>query len=86
MFEIKLVRMVFGTKRVEITEEWRKLHNAEHYYVFNHNRQNILPKGRSFTANSGTETAVLLKDRSSTANSGIWAAVLLRMDKCGDRF
>ena len=29
-----------------------------------------LPKGRSFTANSGTKAAVLPKGRSSTANSG----------------
>ena len=29
--------------------------------------QSVLPKGRSFTANSGTKTAVLLKGRSSTA-------------------
>ena len=39
----------------------------------------ILPKGRSFTANSGTTAAVLLKGRSSTANSGTQAAVLLGM-------
>ena len=43
----------------------------------------ILPKGRSFTANSGTKAAVLLKARSSTANSGTRAAVLLGMDRCG---
>ena len=38
---------------------------------------NILPMGRSFTANSGTKAAVLLKGKSSTANSGTQAAVLL---------
>ena len=43
----------------------------------------ILPKGRSFTANSGTKAAVLFKVRSSTANSGTQAAVLLGMDRCG---
>ena len=43
----------------------------------------ILPKGRSFTANSGTKAAVLLKGRSSTENSGTQAAVLLGMDRCG---
>ena len=37
----------------------------------------ILPKGRSFTAHSGTKVLVLLKGRSSTANSGTHAAVLL---------
>ena len=30
----------------------------------------VLPKGRSFTANSGTKAAILPKDRSSIANSG----------------
>ena len=30
----------------------------------------VLPKGRSFTANSGTKAAVLPKDRSFIANSG----------------
>ena len=43
----------------------------------------ILTKGRSFTINSETKTAVLLKGRSSTANSGSQAAVLLGMDMCG---
>ena len=43
----------------------------------------ILPKGRSFTANSGTKVAVLLNGRSSTANSGTQAAVLLGIDRWG---
>ena len=30
----------------------------------------VLPKGRSFTANSGTKSAILPKGRSSIANSG----------------
>ena len=37
--------------------------------LINHH-QSALPKGRSYTANSGTKTAVLPKGRSSTANSG----------------
>ena len=45
--------------------------------------KSILPKGRSFTANSGTKAAVLLKGWPSTANSGTQAAVLLGMDRCG---
>ena len=45
--------------------------------------QSILPKGRSFAANSGTKATVLLKGRSSTANSGTQAAVLLGMNMCG---
>ena len=30
----------------------------------------VLPKGRSFTANSGTKAEVMTNDRSSIANSG----------------
>ena len=45
--------------------------------------QSVLPKGRPFTANSGTKNAVLSKGRSSTANSGTKAAVLLGMNRCG---
>ena len=29
VFKNKLLRKIFGAKRDEITEEWRKLHNAE---------------------------------------------------------
>ena len=29
MFENKVLRKIFGAKKDEITEEWRKLHNAE---------------------------------------------------------
>ena len=43
----------------------------------------ILPKARSFTANSGTKAAVLSKGRSSIEKSGTQAAVLLGMDRCG---
>ena len=43
----------------------------------------VLPKGRSFTANSGTQTAVLPKGRYFTANSGTKVAVLLGMNRCG---
>ena len=50
--------------------------------VRNHHRR-FLPKGRSFTANSGTKAAVLSKGKSSTANSGTKVAVLLGMSRCG---
>jgi hypothetical protein len=29
LFEIKVLRRIFGTKRDEVTGEWRKLHNEE---------------------------------------------------------
>ena len=43
----------------------------------------VLPKGRSFTANSGTKAVILLKGRSSIANSGTYVAVLLGLNRCG---
>jgi hypothetical protein len=29
MFENRMLRSIFGPKRDEVTEEWRKLHNKE---------------------------------------------------------
>ena len=29
MFENRVLRRIFGPKRVEVKEEWRKLHNEE---------------------------------------------------------
>ena len=43
----------------------------------------ILPKGRSFSENSGTKSAVLPEGRSSTTNSGTKVAVLLVMNRWG---
>ena len=52
--------------------------------IINHlHHQNVLPKDRSFTVNSGTKAVVLPKDRSSTANSGTKVSVLLGMYRCG---
>ena len=34
MFEIKVLRKIFGAKRDEITGEWRKLHNAELHVLY----------------------------------------------------
>ena len=48
-----------------------------------HQNQCVLPKYRSFTANSGTKTTVLPKGRSSTANSGTKVVDLLDMNRCG---
>jgi len=31
VFENKMVRKIFGTKRDEVTGEWRRLHNEELY-------------------------------------------------------
>ena len=47
-----------------------------------HRHQSVLPKGRSFSANSGTKAAVPPKGRSITANSETLVAVLLGMNGC----
>ena len=54
-------------------------------YIHHHDEhhQNVLPKSRSFTVNSGTKVAVLPKGRSSIENSGTKVAVLLGMNRYG---
>jgi len=32
--EIRVLRRIFGSKRDEVTEEWRKLHNEELYDLY----------------------------------------------------
>jgi hypothetical protein len=34
VFEDRLLRIIFGPKRDEVTGEWRKLHNVELNYVY----------------------------------------------------
>ena len=34
VFENKVLRMIFGAKRDEITGEWRKLHNADLHALY----------------------------------------------------
>jgi hypothetical protein len=34
VFEYRVLRRIFGTKRDEVTEEWRKLHNEELYNLY----------------------------------------------------
>ena len=34
VFENKVFRKIFGAKRDEMTEEWRKLHNAQLYALY----------------------------------------------------
>jgi hypothetical protein len=34
VFENKVLRMIFGLKRDEVTREWRKLHNKELYALY----------------------------------------------------
>ena len=55
---------------------------ATTYITFHHHHQSVLPKGRSFTANSGTKAAILPKGRTSMVNSGTKVAVLLGMNRC----
>jgi hypothetical protein len=34
VFENKVLRWIFGPKRVEVTGEWRRLHNKELYALY----------------------------------------------------
>jgi hypothetical protein len=34
VFENRVLRRIFGPKRYEVTEEWRKLHNGEHHKLY----------------------------------------------------
>jgi hypothetical protein len=34
VFENRVLRRIFGPKRVEVTGEWRKLHNEEFYILY----------------------------------------------------
>jgi hypothetical protein len=34
VFENRVLRRIFGSKRVEVTGEWRKLHNEELNYLY----------------------------------------------------
>ena len=43
----------------------------------------VMPKGKSFTANSGIKAAILPKGRYYIANSGTYVAVLLGKNRCG---
>ena len=59
-----------------LNREWGVKSNGKlpHLFIYNYKYYNIiinvLPKGRSFTANSGTRAAILPKGRSSIANLG----------------
>jgi hypothetical protein len=43
VFENKLLRRVFGPKRIEVTGDWRKLHNEELHNI--NKRQNTAVRG-----------------------------------------
>jgi hypothetical protein len=34
VFEYRVLRRIFGSKRDEVTGEWRKLHNEEHHGLY----------------------------------------------------
>jgi len=34
VFENRVLRKIFGSKRIEVTGEWRKLHNEELNYLY----------------------------------------------------
>jgi len=41
LFENRVLRRIFGSKREEVTGEWRKLHNEELNYLYS--SPNIIP-------------------------------------------
>jgi len=41
LFENRVLRRIFGSKREEVTEDWRKLHNEELNYLYS--SPNIIP-------------------------------------------
>ena len=77
--QLQTVVDVFRVQIFYVLEGWHKFTTNWHI----HHHQSVLPKGRSFTANSGTKAAVLFKGRSYTANVGSKDAVLLGMNRCG---
>jgi len=42
VFENRVLRRIFGSKRDEVTGEWRKLHNAEPYDLYDLSSSHIL--------------------------------------------
>ena len=52
VFENKVLRKIFGTKKDEITGEWRKLHNAELHALYS--SSNIIRSLKSRLSTYGT--------------------------------
>ena len=46
MFENRVLRRVFGPKRDEVTEEWRKLHNEELNNLYSPNTVQVVKSRR----------------------------------------
>ena len=59
IFENRVLRRIFGPKRVEGTREWRKLHNEDHNDLYSsHNIVWVIKKkemGRACGASGGGE-------------------------------
>ena len=62
---------------------WLIINVMNRFHIKNIIIVSVLPKGRSFTPNSGTKAVVLPEGRSSTAISGTKAAGLLGIKRCG---
>jgi hypothetical protein len=45
VFEIKVLRRIFGPKGEEVARDWRRLHNEEHHNL--HASQNIIKMMKS---------------------------------------
>jgi hypothetical protein len=61
VFENRMLRRVFGPKRVEVTGEWTKLHNEELYDLYS--SPNIVRMIKSRTMRWAGHAALMAEDR-----------------------
>jgi hypothetical protein len=61
VFKNRLMRRIFGAKRVEVTGEWRKLHNDELHNVYS--SPNIVRQIKSRRIRSEGHVIRMVKDR-----------------------
>jgi hypothetical protein len=61
VFENRVLRRIFGPKRVEVTGDWRKLNNEELVIFAKHNYNDQVTKdgkGRACSTNGGEEECI----------------------------
>jgi hypothetical protein len=62
VFENRMLRRIFGSKRDEVTGYWRKLHNEELYNLYNYNYQDKEDEmGRACSTNGENRNAYRIK-------------------------
>ena len=61
MFESSILRRILGPKRCEVTGEWRKLNNEDHYNLYSSNIIWVIKKnemGGECSKNGGKERCI----------------------------